>query len=230
MDKFRQDATAAVTRYQKQAAIDGTRLVDAPMGRAWPRCRWDRSRPTRSRSSQGYTADLITGLSKKAAADVNGVIARAFLGGQSIDGHHRADRQRDERRKVRRPVRNDRRACEDDRDKRDPARELDGGSGTVRRSRAASSGFAEAVVPHSGRASSSSAAHLGDWSGGECRPAVQRSWRGLMFPRDPNGSAWNTINCHCLMRPYFSTDALTATAKDKGLLDSLGISISSVAA
>lgn len=47
----------------------------------------------------------------------------------------------------------------------------------------------------------------------------------LMFPRDPSGSPENTINCHCLSRPYFSADALKPSAEQRGLLDSLGIKV-----
>jgi hypothetical protein len=47
----------------------------------------------------------------------------------------------------------------------------------------------------------------------------------LMYPRDPNGSPGNTINCHCMMAPYFSPDTLKPNAKQKGLLESLGISV-----
>jgi hypothetical protein len=46
-----------------------------------------------------------------------------------------------------------------------------------------------------------------------------------MYPRDPNGSAENTIGCHCMQGPYFAADALKPTASQKGLLDSLGISV-----
>ena len=52
----------------------------------------------------------------------------------------------------------------------------------------------------------------------------------LMYPRDPNGSPENTINCHCLMRPYFSEDALKPTARHTQILKDLGISISTSAA
>ena len=34
--------------------------------------------------AQGYTADLISGLTKDAAATLNAAIQRAFLGGQSV--------------------------------------------------------------------------------------------------------------------------------------------------
>jgi hypothetical protein len=70
-------------RYQKQAAIDGTKLVDAPMTAALGQMPLGQISADTVSIVQGYTADLITGFSKKAAADVNAMIARAFLGGQS---------------------------------------------------------------------------------------------------------------------------------------------------
>ncbi len=48
----------------------------------------------------------------------------------------------------------------------------------------------------------------------------------LMFPRDPNGSAENTINCHCISVPYFDADAFKPSERQKTLLRDLGIEIS----
>lgn len=52
----------------------------------------------------------------------------------------------------------------------------------------------------------------------------------LMYPRDPNGSAENTINCHCLVQPYLSDDQLKPTDAERDLLKSLGIGVHTQAA
>jgi uncharacterized protein with gpF-like domain len=179
---------------------------------------------------QGYTADLITGLSKKAAADVNAIIGRAFLGGQSITD-------------IIAQIGN-----------ATSGGKYDGLFGTIGEraqtiatneilrvnSIAAQARFEDLAQHHPDlqkqwmhipAARAPRALHI--LASGQVVDVDQPfnvAGEDLMYPRDPNGSPWNTINCHCLMRPYFSTDALTATAKDKGLLDSLGISISGVAA
>ncbi len=48
----------------------------------------------------------------------------------------------------------------------------------------------------------------------------------LAYPRDPKGSPENTINCHCVMKPFFEADALKSTPGQRGLLQDLGIEIS----
>jgi len=45
----------------------------------------------------------------------------------------------------------------------------------------------------------------------------------LMFPRDPNGSASNTINCHCISIPYIDDEDLYATAEDRATLEAVGL-------
>ena len=52
----------------------------------------------------------------------------------------------------------------------------------------------------------------------------------LMYPRDPNGSAENTINCHCLVQPYLSDDQLKPTDAERQLLKSYGLGVSAQAA
>jgi hypothetical protein len=47
----------------------------------------------------------------------------------------------------------------------------------------------------------------------------------LQYPRDPSGSAENTINCHCLVIPHLSDDQLKATDQERDLLKSYGISV-----
>lgn len=47
----------------------------------------------------------------------------------------------------------------------------------------------------------------------------------LQYPRDPSGSAENTINCHCLVQPYLSDDQLKPTDAERQLLASYGIGV-----
>jgi len=48
----------------------------------------------------------------------------------------------------------------------------------------------------------------------------------LMYPRDPNGSPENTINCHCLLVPEVGADLLKPSDSQSNLLKDLGLSIS----
>lgn len=45
----------------------------------------------------------------------------------------------------------------------------------------------------------------------------------LQYPRDPSGTPGNTINCHCLVQPYFSEDQLKPTDQERALLRSYGL-------
>jgi hypothetical protein len=55
--------------------------------------------------------------------------------------------------------------------------------------------------------------------------AFEVEGEALQYPRDPSGSAENTINCHCLVIPYIGSDDLKPTDQERGLLKSLGISV-----
>jgi uncharacterized protein with gpF-like domain len=48
----------------------------------------------------------------------------------------------------------------------------------------------------------------------------------LMYPRDPSGSPENTINCHCIQRPHLPPESLKPTDQERDLLKKLGISVS----
>jgi uncharacterized protein with gpF-like domain len=52
----------------------------------------------------------------------------------------------------------------------------------------------------------------------------------LQYPRDPAGSPENTINCHCLVQPYLGEDQLKPTDQERQLLQSYGISVTARAA
>ena len=52
----------------------------------------------------------------------------------------------------------------------------------------------------------------------------------LQYPRDPSGSPENTINCHCLVIPHLSDDQLKPTDQERQLLASYGLSVATRAA
>jgi hypothetical protein len=52
----------------------------------------------------------------------------------------------------------------------------------------------------------------------------------LQYPRDPNGSAENTINCHCLVQPHLSETLLKPTDAERQLLKDMGIGVTARAA
>ena len=47
----------------------------------------------------------------------------------------------------------------------------------------------------------------------------------LMYPRDPSGSAENTINCHSIQRPKVAPEVLKPTDQERALLKSAGIHV-----
>lgn len=47
----------------------------------------------------------------------------------------------------------------------------------------------------------------------------------LQYPRDPSGSPENTINCHCLVIPHFGEESLNPTDAERKLLGSYGLSV-----
>jgi hypothetical protein len=51
----------------------------------------------------------------------------------------------------------------------------------------------------------------------------------LMYPRDPNGSAENTINCSCLLYPAIAKEDLKPSDQELELLKSHGISVTASA-
>lgn len=52
----------------------------------------------------------------------------------------------------------------------------------------------------------------------------------LKYPRDPNGRPDNTINCDCLQEPAFAPESLKPTDEERKMLDSLGLSVTTAAA
>lgn len=228
MDQFRAQAAATVEALESKAFTLGGQTVAQPLvSVGFESAALGQVSSYALTIVQGYTADLITGLSRSASATINSTIQRAFLGGQSINDIIRQIGQ----------------ALDD-------SKGFTGIFSPIGR-RAVS-----LTLNEIGRVNSiASQARLEDAV--QRHPDLQKQWRhlaiakvprpghiaaddqvvdvtkpfmvggeALMYPRDPKGSAENTINCHCLQVPYFAADALKPSTDQKGLLDSLGISVS----
>jgi hypothetical protein len=227
MAQFRTAATDKVQQLQEKAAIAATHgtsnTVAAALGTA---VSLGAVNPTTLRIAQGYSADLISGLSADASAKIKGVVQRAFLGGQSLSdiiagvGHS-----------------------------------LDGGkfSGVFTEvgDRAMKLAVNEVLRVHSisGQArlqdlASRNAAIQKMWmhipaarvprithllADGQV-VAVDKPFlvggEELMFPRDPSGSPENTIFCHCVSVAYIDDADLYATAADRETLAKVGLKVS----
>jgi hypothetical protein len=179
--------------------------------------------------AQGYTADLISGLTKDAAAKLNAAIQRAFLGGQSVP---------DIIAQVGRALGGDKFT----------------GLFSPIGARAETIALNEVLRVHSiaGQARLEELAdqipalkkewlhipaalhpriaHL--FASGQVQDVGDPflvDGEELMYPRDPNGSPENTINCHCLLRPYVDESLLEATPAHQKILSDLGLEVSATA-
>jgi uncharacterized protein with gpF-like domain len=182
--------------------------------------------------AEGYSADLITNLSALARAKVNAAITRAFLGGQTqaeimqqifgalggqgqmsvFDsiGARAQDVFTNEIMRVQSMATQSR--LEDMRDNHPELKKAwrhTSAARIPRRSHMLADGQVVAIdQPFL------------------VKPRLGADAEELMFPRDPAGSAENTINCHCLEVPHLDQDALQATPGQRGILEGLGLSIS----
>lgn len=227
LERFRVELSQTVTATQANAWQIGVGTVEQPLTAAGlPTPSFAGLSTSTLSIAQGYTADLIGGLTKDSAAKINAAIQRAFLGGQSITD-------------IIAQI----------------GKAIAGGSGFTGLfspigERAESIALNEILRVHSMAAQ----ARLEDLQ--EVHPELQKQWlhvpaarfprpahlvankqvvkvdepflvdgEELMYPRDPNGSPGNTINCHCLMRPYFDAAALKPTPAHQNILKDLGISI-----
>ena len=176
--------------------------------------------------AQGYTADLISGLAKDSAAKINAAIQRAFLGGkpitevieeigkalsngQGFSGLFSSIGKRAESiatNEILRVYSIAAQAKMEDAVKHNPAMKKQWVHVPIAR------------VPR--------ISHIeADGQVVDVDQPFDVDGEELMYPRDPNGSPENTINCHCLARPYFDASALTPTARHQQILRDLGISI-----
>jgi hypothetical protein len=179
---------------------------------------------------QGYTADLITGLSHDASAKINAAIQRGFLGGANLqdtvkaigsaleDGHFSGLFSEVGKRAMSIATNEVMRVQS---------------LASVSRIRALAethSGLNKewlhipvALVPRPGHLIASGQIRKPD------EPFLVEG-EELMYPRDPSGSADNTINCHCLVRPHLDEDQLKPTDQERALLKSYGLSVTAQAA
>jgi hypothetical protein len=228
LEQFREKLTQQVKSDESRAYQLGQAQIDQPLAAA--------GLPTPSFAglsssvlaiAQGYTADLISGLTKDAAGKLNAAIQRAFLGGQSVG---------DIIEQVGRAI--------------DGGKEFSGLFSPIGE-RATMIATNEILRVHSMAAQD----RLEDLSGQ--LPGIMKKWahvpiarvprfahlqadgqvrdvaepfdvggEQLMYPRDPNGSPENTINCHCLLIPEVSKDMLQPSESQKRLLKNLGLSAS----
>jgi hypothetical protein len=197
-DKFQANAIDAVDGFEAQEFKLGSETIGAPLVSIGLESSAMGQISTHALTiAQGYTADLITGLSKDAAAKVNAAIQRSFLGGQQIT---------DVISQIGKALSGDQ-----------------GFTGIFSPigKRAVTATTNEILRVHSMAAQ----ARLEDAV--DRHPDLQKSWRhlaiamvprpghlyadgqvrnvdepfvvdgeALMYPRDPNGSPENTINCH----------------------------------
>lgn len=225
-EEFRVKGAAAVQQMQEASFRLGSEMVTGPLNSvtADPMQLGRISRSTLS-IAQGYTADLIQGLSRDAAAKVNAAIQRSFLGGKQL--HQIVE-------EIGRGLNRGK---------------FDGVFGPIGR-RAESIAVNEILRVHSmsaqARLDQAAERHpelrkrwmwtpaarvprvLHQQASGQIRPVSEPfdvAGEKLMYPRDPNGSAWNTIGCHCLVAPHFDAEALKPTKAQRQLLKDLGIGV-----
>lgn len=227
MDSFSRDFSDAVTTAQGDAYELGGISMAQPLNALG----FDASTVAGISESalsiaQGYTADLISGLTKDAAAKLNAAIQRAFLGGQSVS---------DVIAQVGRSISGDKFTGLfgpiGDRAETVALNEILRVHSIAGQARLED---LQASVPsvkkqwiHIMAARVPRLAHI--HASGQVRDVSEPFLVGgeeLMYPRDPNGSPENTINCHCLLAPYVDAADLKPTSAQKQVLKDSGISIS----
>ena len=232
MNRFRSDATAFLDSAESHAARLGAEAVSQPLVSAGMEAvAMGHVNPTTLSIAQGYTADLIANLSRQAAHDINAALQRAFLGGQSWDqivqqigrglgatgrvsvfdkiGERAATIAENE---ILRVHAMSGQARMEEMATRHPDLQKKWMHIPVARVPRFTHMVADGQIKDV-----TEPFEIPVFPGAE--PEL------LMYPRDPNGSPENTINCHCLSLPYFDAAALKPTAAHKALLDKLGIAI-----
>jgi hypothetical protein len=232
MDKFRSDATTFLESAESHAARMGAEGVTQPLiAIGMEAIAMGHVNPTTLSIAQGYTADLITNLSRQAAHDINSALQRAFLGGQSWDQIVQ---------QIGRGLGATGRVSIFDKIGERAAGiatneilRIHGISGQARMEELVERHPAlKKIWKHIPVARFPRLTHLiadGQIKGVnepfEIPVLPGAAPEELMYPRDPNGSAENTIFCHCLSLPHFDADVLKPSAEHKALLDKLGIAI-----
>lgn len=231
MAQWAQAATGDVSTAQKAMYADATKTVDATLSVATPQLAVLPVVDTRLIAvAQGYSADLITGLAAQTSRRINGALQRAAMGGSSMQ----------------QLVAQIGGALENQDGGEFSGLFSDAGA------RASSIASNEILRMHSiasvARIGSVAKNHergaiQKEWihipiarvprlthiaASGQMRnpdEAFDVGGEDLMYPRDPSGSAANTINCHCLVRARVNPAFLQPTDAQRALLDKLGISV-----
>lgn len=224
LKQFGVEATQKINSLQEDAAKAGTVLVDGAVKSAFGNAALGQVSADTLKIAQAYTADLITGLSTDAAAKVNAALARAFLGGQSLTD---IIAQIAKAMGASSPIA--------DRAITIANNEILRVQSIATQARmeqlAARHPAMNKQWKHINAARVPRPGHIA--ADGQVVPIDQPflvEGEELMYPRDPSGSPQNTINCHCLSRPYVAPEDLMSTPQHKGLLDSLGIRVNVSAA
>lgn len=226
MQQFAQQASSQVEAIEAQCFRQAASAVSATVAAATDTLA---VQPVLDQSAlrvvQGYSADLISGLTKDASAKINAAIQRAFLGGSDLTelvrevGHALSDGK------------------------------FSGIFSQVGE-RALSIATNEIMRVHSlaavARINQLAQSHPSLGKGWRHMPIARVprishllangqvvkpdepfivGGEALMYPRDPSGSPANTINCHCLVYPAVSDSDLKPTDKERELLRSYGISV-----
>jgi hypothetical protein len=223
--RFSTDATKLLDSYEAQEFTLGSQTIVQPISVLGTPSLGQISTSALT-IAQAYTADLVSGLSVEAAAKVNAAIARAFFGGQQI---------MDIIAQMGRAIGGDKfNGIFDALGRRVTTIAL---NELLRvQSIAAQARLEDAFsrLPdlqkqwrHLNLARVPRPGHIAaDRQVVGVKEFFIVEGEALMYPRDPSGSAGNTINCHCMMAPFFALHLLKPTASQKGLLESLGISVS----
>lgn len=174
---------------------------------------------------QGYTADLITGLTRDAAAKVNAAIQRGALGrlnlsqlteqiGRALEGGAFSGMFSQVAERAMSIATNE------------VMRVQSLASDARINALAERNPNIEAIWKHIPVARVPRIGHL--LADGQIRKAGEPflvEGELLRYPRDPAGSPENTINCHCLKLPYIAEAHLKPTEGDRALLRSYGLSV-----
>jgi len=236
--EFSRGAITSTQRLQEQSARLGTLSVDRTLALVGaPSPMPIGLSPVTLRVAQGYTADLITALSRDARAKVNGALQRAFLGGQSLTeiieqvagglgskgplnlfskiGERATTISINEIKRVLSIATQER---------MEQAAERTGAA--LKKKWLWVDEGQEPRAWHQ-----RDAIHNG--ANGQVREVGEDFLVGgesLAFPRDPKGSPENTINCHCTVVPHFDKEdlqgVLEPTARQRNILQDLGLEIS----
>ncbi len=226
MDEFGRQASSQVEKLQEQTYQQTARTIDATVAAGTGELA---VQPVLDQATlqvvQGYTADLIGGVSRDAAAKINATIQRAYLGRADLTqlvsqigrarygsdftgifgaaGRHTVDVSMNEIMRV--------------------------------HSIAAQARIQDLAPHHPGLGKGwrhIPAAHVPRIShmlaDGQVVAATESFTVGgeqLRYPRDPAGSPENTIFCHCILYPAISNEDLKSTDAERGLLASYGISV-----